>query len=80
MLKKLKIKKGVITDLEVQESKTKNMGKYYENLDTLIELIKKAEKRNQLAEFILDAIQITKEEPNLSPHKIIKKAKKKRLK
>lgn len=55
------------------------MGKYYENLDTLIELIKKLDKKHQLAEFILDCIQITKNDPNLTPHEIIKQAKKKRL-
>lgn len=66
-------------DLEVQESKFKTMGKYYENLDTLIELIKKLEKKHMLAEFILDCIQISKKDPNKSPHEIIKEAKKKRL-
>ena len=29
------------------------MGKYYEDLDTLIQLIKKIDKKNQLAEFII---------------------------
>lgn len=55
------------------------MGKYYENLETLIELIKKLDKKNLLAEFILDCISISKEDPSLSPHEIIKEAKKKRL-
>jgi hypothetical protein len=55
------------------------MGKYYENLDTLIELIKKLEKKHLLAEFILDCIQISKQDPNLTPHEVIKQAKKKRL-
>ncbi len=55
------------------------MGKYYENLDTLIELIKKIDKKHLLAEFILDCIQIVKNEPNLTPHEVIKLAKKKRL-
>jgi hypothetical protein len=55
------------------------MGKYYENLDTLIELIKKLEKKNQLAEFILDCITYSKNEPEKTHHEIIKKAKKKRL-
>lgn len=55
------------------------MGKYYENLDTLIELIKKFEKKHLLAEFILDCIQISKQDPNLTPHEVIKQAKKKRL-
>jgi hypothetical protein len=56
------------------------MGKYYENLDTLIGLINKLEKKNLLAEFILDCIIMTKNEPNKTPHEIIKEAKKKRLK
>lgn len=56
------------------------MGKYYENLSTLIELIKKIEKKNLLAEFILDCIMMTKQNPELTPHDIIKEAKKKRLK
>lgn len=55
------------------------MGKYYENLDTLIELIKKLDKKHILAEFILDCITFTKQEPNKTPHEIIKLAKKKRL-
>lgn len=55
------------------------MGKYYENLDTLIELIKKLDKKHQLAEFILDCIQISRIEPKLTPHEVIKQAKKKRL-
>ena len=55
------------------------MGKYYENLDTLIQLIKKLEKKHLLAEFILDCIQLSKREPTKSPHEIIKEAKKKRL-
>ena len=56
------------------------MGKYYEHLDTLIELIKKLEKRNTLAEFILDCIVIAKKNPDKSTNEIIKEAKKKRLK
>jgi hypothetical protein len=56
------------------------MGKYYENLETLIELIKKIEKKNLLAEFILDCVVIAKENPNKAAHEIIKEAKKKRLK
>jgi len=56
------------------------MGKYYENLETLIELIKKLEKKNLLAEFILDCITMTKANPDKSPHEIIKEAKKKRIK
>jgi hypothetical protein len=56
------------------------MGKYYENLDTLIELIKKLEKKNQLAEFILDCITRAKNDQEKSPHEIIKESKNKFLK
>jgi hypothetical protein len=55
------------------------MGKYYENLDTLVELIKKLDKKHCLAEFILDCIIITKDDPKKTPHEVIKEAKKKRL-
>jgi len=53
------------------------MGKYYENLDTLIELIKKIEKKRYLAEFILECITLSKENPKMTQHEIIKTAKKK---
>lgn len=56
------------------------MGKYYENLDTLITLISKLEKKNLLAEFIIDCIVIAKSDTNKTAHEIIKEAKKKRLK
>jgi len=55
------------------------MGKYYENLETLIELIHKLEKKNILAEFILGCISIAKMNPDMSPHEIIKESKKKRI-
>ena len=55
------------------------MGKYYENLDDLIGLIKKFEKKHLLAEFILDCISISKQKPESSIHEIIKEGKKKRL-
>jgi len=69
----------VIMVLEVLAFKKLFMGKYYENLDTLIELIKKLDKKHLLAEFILDCIQISKNDPKLTPHEVIKQAKKKRL-
>ena len=56
------------------------MGKYYEHLSTLIELINKLEKKNILAVFVLDCIVIAKENPDKKTHDIIKEAKKKRLK
>jgi hypothetical protein len=55
------------------------MGKYYENLDDLISLIKKIDKKNQLAEFVLECIVLTKKNPEKSAHEIIKEVKKKRL-
>ena len=64
---------------EVLVFKTQNMGKYYENLDDLVELIKKLEKKHLLAEFILDCITKAKSNPELTPHQIIKEAKKRWL-
>ena len=55
------------------------MGKYYENLDNLIDLIKKLEKKHLLAEFILDCIATAKKNPEMSVHEIIKTAKQKWL-
>jgi len=56
------------------------MGKYYENLDILIDLIKKIDKKNLLAEFILDCISQAKKEPTKTSHEIIKDSKNKFLK
>ena len=67
------------TDLEAQVFKFNVMGKYFENLDNLIGLIKKLEKKHLLAEFILDCILLAKKNPELSAHEIIKEGKKKRL-
>jgi hypothetical protein len=53
------------------------MGKYYENLDDLIELIKKVEKKHLLAEFLLECIVISKATPEKSIHEIIKESNKK---
>lgn len=55
------------------------MGKYYENLDTLIELVKKLDKKHILAEFILDCIQMAKKNPEMTANEIIKSVKKKIL-
>ena len=52
------------------------MGKYYENLQDLISLVKKLDKKSTVAEFILQCIRIAKEFPDKSPHEIIKEAKK----
>jgi len=53
------------------------MGKYYEDLDTLITLIGKLEKKHVLAEFILDCVRRAKENPEMKIHEIIKTSKKK---
>lgn len=53
------------------------MGKYYENLEDLTSLVNKLEVKNTVAEFILQCIKIAKENPDKSPHEIIKEAKKK---
>jgi hypothetical protein len=51
------------------------MGKYYENLETLIDLIKKLEKKHVLAEFIMKCISIAKSHPEKTVHEIIKESK-----
>ena len=53
------------------------MGKFYENLETLMSLTEKMDKKNRLAEFILSCISFAKENPDKSPHEIIKMAKNK---
>lgn len=55
------------------------MGKFYENLDDLIKLIKKLEKKDELAVFLLRAIAYAKDNPNLSVHEIIKNTKDERF-
>lgn len=52
------------------------MGKFYEDLDTLNELIKKLDKKHQLAEFIIRVIRHMKENPNKSISDVIKETKK----
>jgi uncharacterized membrane-anchored protein YjiN (DUF445 family) len=56
--------------------KNNYMGKFYEDLDTLNELIKKVDKKNQLAEFIIRAVRRMKENPNKSVSDVIKETKK----
>ncbi len=51
------------------------MGKFYENLDDLTQLVKKLEKKDLIAIFILRAISYAKENPQLSVHQIIKDTK-----
>jgi hypothetical protein len=52
------------------------MGKFYEDLDTLNQLIKKIDKKNQLSEFIIRAIRRAKENPDKSISDVIKQTKK----
>jgi len=52
------------------------MGKFYEDLDTLIELIKKIDKKHQLAEFIIRLARNAQNNPNKSVSDVIKETKK----
>lgn len=52
------------------------MGKFYEDLDTLNELVKKLDKKNEVSVFMLRAIKYAKENPEKSVSDIIKDTKK----
>lgn len=52
------------------------MGKFYEDLDTLNELIKKLDKKNEVSIFMLRTIRYAKENPEKSVSDIIKDIKK----
>jgi hypothetical protein len=52
------------------------MGKFYEDLDTLNELVKKLDKKNQISEFIIRAIRHMKNNPDKSISDVIKETKK----
>jgi hypothetical protein len=52
------------------------MGKFYEDLDTLNELVKKLDKKNEVSIFMLRAIKYAKENPEKSVSDIIKDTKK----
>ena len=52
------------------------MGKFYEDLETLNELVRKLEKKNQLSEFIIRALRKMKENPNKTISDVIKETKK----
>ena len=56
--------------------KTLIMGKYYEDLDTLNQLVKKLQKKNELSEFIIRCVRHAKENPEKSVSDIIKEIKK----
>lgn len=59
--------------------KNDEMGRYYEDLDTLIELVKKLDKKKLTAEFILKMARILKDNPNQTITNAIKEAKKRVL-
>jgi hypothetical protein len=52
------------------------MGKFYEDLDTLNELVKKLDKKNEVSVFMLRAIKYAKQNPDKSVSDIIKDVKK----
>jgi hypothetical protein len=52
------------------------IGKFYEYLDTLNELIKKLDKKNEVSVFMLRAIRHAKDNPQKSVSDIIKDIKK----
>jgi hypothetical protein len=52
------------------------MGKFYEDLDTLNELVKKLDKKNEVSIFMLRAIKHARENPKKSVSDIIKDTKK----
>ena len=56
--------------------KTLIMGKYYEDLDTLNQLVKKLQKKNELSEFIIRCVRYATEHPEKSVSDIIKEIKK----
>ena len=56
--------------------KNNYIGKFYEDLDTLIQLIKKIDKKNQLAEFIIRVARTAQKNTTKSISDVIKEAKK----
>lgn len=52
------------------------MGKFYEDLDTLNDLVKKLDKKNEVSIFMLRSIKYAKENPEKSVSDIIKDIKK----
>jgi hypothetical protein len=52
------------------------MGKFYEDLDTLNELVKKYESKNKLSEFIIRALRNMKDEPTKSISDVINETRK----
>jgi predicted CopG family antitoxin len=52
------------------------MGKFYEDLLTLNELVRKLEKKDKISEFIIRALRNMKNDPNKSVSDVIKETKK----
>lgn len=52
------------------------MGKFYEDLSTLNELVKKLEKKDKISEFIIRAIRKMKDDPTKSVSDVIRETKK----
>ena len=52
------------------------MGKFYEDFDTLNELVKKLDKKNEVSVFMIRAIKYARENPEKSVSDIIKNTKK----
>ena len=52
------------------------MGKFYEDLITLNELVKKLEKKDKISEFIIRALRNMKEDPTKSVSDVIRDTKK----
>jgi hypothetical protein len=52
------------------------MGKFYEDLETLIDLIKKIDKKHLLAEFIIRVARNAQANPSKSVSDVIKETKK----
>jgi predicted CopG family antitoxin len=52
------------------------MGKFYEDLLTLNELVRKLEKKDKISEIIIRALRNMKNDPNKSVSDVIKETKK----
>jgi hypothetical protein len=52
------------------------MGKFYEDLLTLNELVRKLEKKDKISEFIIRALRNMKNDPTKSVSDVIKETKK----
>jgi hypothetical protein len=62
--------------LYLYTTKPYKMGKFYEDLLTLNELVRKLEKKDKISEFIIRALRNMKENPTKSVSDVIKETKK----